>query len=105
MAVLRWIIVALVLVAFARAHLREDWPKLKARPWLMILCGGTGGGLFGTLRYVALRSTTALNRGVVGSVAPALIVGASWLLFRERLTPLQLAGVLVSLSGTLVVVS
>ncbi len=43
--------------------------------------------------------------GVVGSVAPAFIVAASWLLFRERLAPLQLCGVLVSLSGVLAIVS
>jgi drug/metabolite transporter (DMT)-like permease len=105
MAVLRWLIVALVLAPFARVHFSRDWPALKASPWLMLLFGLTGGGLFGTLQYVALQYTTALNMGVVGSVAPAFIVGASWLLFRERLAPLQLAGVLVSLSGTLAIVT
>jgi len=105
MAVLRWIIVALVLLPFARAHLGRDWPAIKASPWLMLLFGLTGGGLFGTLQYVALQYTSALNMGVVGSVAPAFIVGASWLLFRERLAPLQLAGVLVSLSGVLAIVT
>jgi drug/metabolite transporter (DMT)-like permease len=105
MGVLRWIIVALVLAPFAHPHLREDWPKLKAQPWMTILFGVTGGGLFGTLQYVALQYTTALNMGVVGSVAPAFIVAASWLLFRERLAPVQLAGVLISLSGTLAIVS
>jgi drug/metabolite transporter (DMT)-like permease len=105
MAVMRWIIVALVILPFACAHLRADWPKLKANPWLMVLFGITGGGAFGTLQFVALHFTTALNMGVVGSVAPAFIVAASWLLFRERLAPLQLAGVLVSLSGVLAIVS
>jgi drug/metabolite transporter (DMT)-like permease len=71
----------------------------------MLLFAITGGGAFGTLQFVALHFTTALNMGVVGSVAPAFIVAASWLLFRERLSPLQLAGVLVSLSGVLAIVS
>ena len=105
MAVVRWIIVALVVLPFAWAHLRADRPRLNARPWLMVLFGITGGGAFGTLQFVALHYTTALNMGVVGSVAPAFIVAASWLLFRERLSPLQLAGVLVSLSGVLAIVS
>jgi drug/metabolite transporter (DMT)-like permease len=105
MAVLRWIIVALVVLPFAGAHLRADWPRIRAHPWLMVLFAVTGGGAFGTLQFVALHFTTALNMGVVGSVAPAFIVAASWLLFRERLSPLQLAGVLVSLSGVLAIVS
>jgi drug/metabolite transporter (DMT)-like permease len=105
MGVLRWVIVTLVLLPLARPHLKGDWPKLKASRWMMILFGLTGGGAFGTLQYVALNYTTALNMGVVGSVAPALIVGMSWLLFRERLAPVQLLGVLVSLCGVLAIVS
>jgi drug/metabolite transporter (DMT)-like permease len=105
MAVLRWIIVALVVLPFALPHLRADWPRLRRKPGLMLLFAITGGGAFGTLQYVALHFTTALNMGVVGSVAPAFIVAASWLLFRERLAPLQLVGVLVSLAGVLAIVS
>jgi drug/metabolite transporter (DMT)-like permease len=71
----------------------------------MILFALTGGAAFGTLQYVALQYTTALNMGVVGSVAPAFIVAATWLLFRDRLSPAQLCGVMISLSGVLVIVS
>jgi drug/metabolite transporter (DMT)-like permease len=105
LAVLRWILVLLVVLPFALPRLRADWPKLKGNPGLMILFAITGGGAFGTLQFVALHFTTALNMGVVGSVAPAFIVAASWILFRERLSPLQLLGVLVSLSGVLAIVS
>jgi drug/metabolite transporter (DMT)-like permease len=105
LAVLRWILVFLVVLPFALPHLRADWPKLRGNPGLMILFAITGGGAFGTLQFVALHFTTALNMGVVGSVAPAFIVAASWLLFRERLSRLQLLGVLVSLSGVLAIVS
>jgi drug/metabolite transporter (DMT)-like permease len=105
MAVVRWIIVALLVLPFAWPHLKADWPRLKAHPWLMVLFAITGGGAFGTLQFVALHYTTALNMGVVGSVAPAFIVAASWLLWRERLSAVQLAGVLISLSGTLAIVS
>lgn len=105
LAVARWILVTLLVLPLALRHLRADWPKLKRHAWLMILFALTGGAAFGTLQYVALQYTTALNMGVVGSVAPAFIVGASWLLFRDRLSPLQLGGVLTSLSGVLVIVS
>jgi drug/metabolite transporter (DMT)-like permease len=105
LAVVRWILVALVVLPFALVHLRDDWPKLKRSSGLMMLFAVTGGGAFGTLQFVALHFTTALNMGVVGSVAPAFIVAASWVLFRDRLSGLQLFGVLVSLSGVLAIVS
>lgn len=105
LAVVRWIVVALVVLPFALANLRTDWPRLKSNRRTMLLLAITGGGAFGTLQFVALHFTTALNMGVVGSVAPAFIVAASWLLFRDRLSPLQLLGVLVSLSGVVAIVS
>lgn len=105
LGVLRWTVVALAVLPFARPYLAADWPRLRASPWLMALFGVMGGGAFGTLQFVALHFTTALNMGVVGSVSPAFIVAMSWVLFRDRLAPLQLLGVLVSLSGVLAIVS
>ena len=105
LAVARWIVVALVVLPFALVHLRSDWAHMRRAPWLMVLFAVTGGGVFGTLQFAALHFTTALNMGVVGSVAPAFIVAASFILFRERLTVLQLLGVLVSLSGVVAIVS
>jgi drug/metabolite transporter (DMT)-like permease len=105
LAVVRWAVVALVVLPFALANVRSDWPKLKRNGGLMLLFAITGGGAFGTLQFVALHFTTALNMGVVGSVAPAFIVAASWILFGDRLGPLQLFGVLVSLSGVVAIVS
>jgi len=105
LAVARWIIVVLAVLPFALVHLRADWREIKRRPGLMVLFAVTGGGAFGTLQFTALHFTTALNMGVVGSVAPAFIVAASFILFRDRLTAAQLFGVLVSLSGVVAIVS
>jgi drug/metabolite transporter (DMT)-like permease len=101
----RWIVVAALVAPFALVHARRDWPRLKANRHLILLFSITGGGLFGTLQFVALHFTTALNMGLVGSVAPAFIVAASWILFRDRLTLVQTLGVAVSLSGVLAIVS
>jgi drug/metabolite transporter (DMT)-like permease len=105
LGVARWILVALIVLPFAQPHLKADWAVLKRRPGIMLLLATTGGAAFATLQFVALQYTTALNMGVVGSVAPAFIVAASWVLFRDRLSILQLTGVLISLSGVLAIVT
>jgi drug/metabolite transporter (DMT)-like permease len=105
LAVVRWIVIVVVVLPFALPHLKADLAKLRRRAGIMLLLAATGGGAFGTLQFVALHFTTALNMGVVGSVAPAFIVAASWLLFRDRLSSLQLLGVAISLTGVLVIVS
>jgi drug/metabolite transporter (DMT)-like permease len=105
LGVVRWILVLLLTGALAFPRIVEDWPRLKAKAGVMTLLGLVGGTAFGTLQYVALQYTTALNMGVVGSIAPAFIVAASYLLFRDGLGPIQLCGVVISLTGVLAIVT
>lgn len=105
LSVVRWCIVALILAVTAHAQIAVDWPKLKANLWVLMLLSIAGAAVFGTLQFVALQYTTALNMGVVGSVAPAFIVGASFLLFGDRMRPVQLLGIAISLSGVLAIVT
>ncbi len=104
LSTVRWAIVFLIVCALAWPQIRRDWPRLKAKAGVMVFLGLTGGAAFGGLQFVALQYTSALNMGVVGSVAPAFIVAASYLLFRDGLGPVQLLGVLVSLAGVLAIV-
>lgn len=101
----RWLLGAVLLLPFAWRHVACDWPLVR-RDWkiLLFLCL-MGGTLFGALQYVGLQYTTALNVSVLNSLAPVLIVAAGALAFRDRLTPLQIAGIATSLCGVLVIVS
>jgi drug/metabolite transporter (DMT)-like permease len=105
LSLLRWTAVLVMLGPVAMAYLREDWPKLRAKTGVMAFLALIGGCAFGTLQYVALQYTTAINMGVVGSVAPALIVAASFVLFGDRLGPIQLTGVGISMLGVLAIVT
>lgn len=105
LAVVRWIVVLAIVCLFAFGHIRRDWPKLKEKAGVMIFLSLTGGGAFGTLQFVALQYTTAINMGVVGSVAPAFIVAASFILFGDRMGFTQLTGVGISLIGVLAIVT
>jgi drug/metabolite transporter (DMT)-like permease len=101
----RWVVVFLVVSVFAWPQILADLPKLRAKAGVMTFLALTGGAAFGTLQFVALQYTTALNMGVVSSVSPAFIVAASYLLFRDGLGPMQLFGVLVSLTGVLAILT
>jgi drug/metabolite transporter (DMT)-like permease len=101
----RWVVVFLLVIIFAWPQIRADWSKLEAKAGTLTFLALVGGTAFGTLQFVALQYTTALNMGVVGSVSPAFIVAASYLLFRDRLGPSQLFGVGVSLVGVLAIVT
>ena len=105
LSLVRWLLVALVIAVGAGRHVIRDWPVLRQRLPLMLFLALMGGSIFGTMQYVTLQYTTALNMGVVGSISPVFIVAASWLLFGDRLGALQLLGVGVSLTGVLAIMS
>ena len=101
----RWLLVALVLAPIVSKSWRQEWSAIAERPWTMVFLALTGGAMFGTLQFVALNYTAAINVAVINSVAPALIVLASFLIFGDRLSRLQLAGVAISLLGVLTIVA
>jgi drug/metabolite transporter (DMT)-like permease len=103
--VLRWLLVIVLVGLFAARTIRRDWPVLRQHWRLLAALGASGGGIFGTLQYVGLQYTSVVNMGVLNSVAPGLIVLASFLAFRDPIRPLQVFGIALSLTGVLAMVS
>jgi drug/metabolite transporter (DMT)-like permease len=105
LAVLRWLITVLVLWPFAAPYIRRDWPALRAGWRPLVLLALAGGGIFGTLQFVALAMTSALNVAVFNSVVPVCILIANLLIFAERVSGRQGLGIFVSLGGVLVIIA
>lgn len=102
---IRWIVPALILSPFAWPYLRRDWPEIR-RTWpALTVLAIVGGAIFGTLQYVGLQYTTAMNVSVLNSVAPVFIVCAGWLLFSDRVGAAQAAGIAISFFGVLAIIS
>jgi drug/metabolite transporter (DMT)-like permease len=101
----RWVIALLILLPFAWPHLKKDWPVLRSRWPIMLLFGCVGIGAFNTLLYSGLQYTTALNAVILHAAQPAMIIIVGMLLFRDPLSRWQFFGVLLSLSGVLMIVS
>ncbi|CAO3416596.1 DMT family transporter [Azospirillum doebereinerae] len=101
----RWVLGTLIVLPFAWTHLRRDLPALRASWKPVLLLGTLGIGMFNTFQYIALNSTTALNAVMLQSSMPVMIVLMSFLLFGDRVRPLQGAGIVVSLAGATTLVS
>ena len=104
-SVMRWLIPGLVLVPFLWPQLKQDWPVIRAHWRILLWLGLTGGALFTALQYVGLQYTAALNVSVLNSLVPVLIIAASGALFGERVTPMQLGGIVLSSLGVLVIIT
>jgi drug/metabolite transporter (DMT)-like permease len=105
MTFLRWFFALLILAPFAWPHLRRDWPIVRRHWRTLVFLGAIGVGTHNALAYLGLNYTTATNGVILNSFIPVMIVALSRVFLRERLTPLQLAGVGVSLAGVLTILS
>src|SRR4051812_27964350 len=100
---LRWSLAFLIILPFAWKHLARDWPAIRPHLGIMIFLSVIGIGAFNTLQYWALEHTQALNTLLLQSAGPLIVAVWSLLLFGVRLTLAQTFGVLLSLSGVLVI--
>ncbi|MDB5934870.1 MAG: EamA family transporter [Massilia sp.] len=101
---LRWSIALLILLPLGRAMLRagsglwQDWRRYS-------LLGLLGIGLYNSLQYLALQTSTPINVTLVAAGMPVwmLLIGA--LFFGVPARPRQLAGAALSIAGVLLVLS
>src|SRR5256885_3494868 len=103
LAFLRWTIAFALLLPFAWKHLVRDWPAIRGKLGVMIVVSVTGIGMFNTLQYWALEHTQALNTLLLQSAGPLIVAVWSLILLGVRLTLAQAIGVVLSLTGVLVI--
>ncbi|MEO8306057.1 MAG: DMT family transporter [Betaproteobacteria bacterium] len=105
MTFFRWFAAVLMLAPFAWPHLRREWPIVRRNWKVMVFLGVVGVGMHNALAYLGLNYTTATNGLILNSFIPVMIIAMSWIFLHERLSPLQLVGVGVSLAGVLAILS
>ncbi|WP_142847408.1 DMT family transporter [Telmatospirillum sp. J64-1] len=101
----RWMLALLIVAPIGLPRVLAQREAVR-RHWLtLLLFGATSVGAYNTFLYIALHSTTAINAMLVNSAMPVLIVALSWLWLGEALSLRQWGGVLLSLSGVVLVIT
>jgi drug/metabolite transporter (DMT)-like permease len=101
----RWAIAVAVLAPFAAPLLLAKRAALARHAGILALLALVGVALFQSLVYLGLRSTSAINAVLLNSSAPLFMLLCSWILERERATPRQVIGMLISLAGIVVILT
>ncbi|WP_380873779.1 multidrug DMT transporter permease [Sphingomonas sp. DBB INV C78] len=104
LAFVRWAVALLILLPFAWADLRRDLPALRAGWKPVLLLGLVGVAGFNGFLYWGLGYTTATNGLLLQAAIPALVLGFNAIFFRDRAGPWQIAGVILSTAGVLLVI-
>jgi drug/metabolite transporter (DMT)-like permease len=100
----RWAVAALLVVGPAWPHLRRDWPVVRQSRAILTLLAALGVAVFNTLVYAGLQHTIALNAFLMQTTMPVLIVGLSFVLFRDRIRGAQGAGIGFALLGAVAII-
>jgi drug/metabolite transporter (DMT)-like permease len=99
---LRWSIALLILLPLGRAALRpENGVLANWRRYSML--GLVGIGLYNSLQYLALQSSTPINVTLVASGLPVWMLLVGRLFFQVPVRGRQIAGAVLSIAGVLVV--
>ncbi len=101
---LRWVIAFAILLPLGAWVLRRSggmWPHWRR----FALLGLLGVGLYNTLQYLALQTSTPLNVTLVASSMPLWMLALGALFFDAKVTRKQLLGAVFSIAGVAVVLA
>ncbi|WEK04943.1 MAG: DMT family transporter [Candidatus Devosia phytovorans] len=89
------------ILPFSWRFLSADWPVIR-RTWLLLMAyGAIGYALFNALLYIGLSTTSGVNAAIVQGSLPLMILAANFMVFRARVWPLQVLGMIVAIIGVL----
>jgi drug/metabolite transporter (DMT)-like permease len=105
LAVGRWTLAALILLPIVGKALWSSRDAMRREFGDLLILGALGMGVCGAVLYMGAAATSATNMGLIFSATPVVTIVVAWLLYRETMTPVQIAGVAVSLSGVIVIIA
>ncbi|RMF95282.1 MAG: DMT family transporter [Gammaproteobacteria bacterium] len=100
----RWLGAGALLWPLVWRRLPRSQPVYRRHWRVFLLLGALMIGCT-SLFVVMLQFTTAINLSLINSLQPTMTVLLSWLLLRQRLRPLQAAGILLGVAGVIVMVA
>ena len=95
----RWLLALIILLPFTYSRILKDINYYKNNLPLMTIIAILGVTIFNSFTYISLQTTMVINSTLMASVAPVMMIGFSWIIFRTKTTKLQLAGIVLSVLG------
>jgi len=100
----RWTIAFVLLLPFTWRTARQDWSQVVKSWKLMSGLSILGISVFNTMLYTAVHTTTAINGAMIQTTMPAVIILATLVMFKEKVTRLQILGVAICIIGAFIVI-
>jgi drug/metabolite transporter (DMT)-like permease len=103
LVLLRWVMVLAVLWPLYGGEVRAHWPQIRPRLGKIVSMAFVGFTGFNVLYYMAAHTTSAINIGILQGSIPVAVLAGAFLMHGTRVTLVQIAGVLITSVGVIVV--
>jgi drug/metabolite transporter (DMT)-like permease len=100
---LRWLMVLAVMWPLYGGEVRAHWGEVRPQLGRIVVVAFLGLTGFNALFYVAAHTTTAVNMGILQGSVPVIVLAGAFLAYGTRARPVQIAGVLTTAAGVVVV--
>ncbi|MCB4205511.1 DMT family transporter, partial [Deferribacterales bacterium Es71-Z0220] len=101
----RWTLAGIILAPFVLKKFIDNWDIVKQHTKYLLAVSFLGVTTFNALVYLAMHYTTAVNAVLVNSFTPVIIFIFSALIYKEKITLMQLLGIIVSISGVFTIMT
>lgn len=99
LTILRWTGALLAVLPFAVPQLRRDGATVRRTLPLLLFYGAVGYTTFNILLYVSVYFTSGVNVSIEQAGVNIFVMLGNFILFRVRVRPLQIVGVLLTIAG------
>ncbi|MCJ8324377.1 MAG: DMT family transporter [Rhizobiales bacterium] len=104
LAFIRWGIAVIILTPFALKFVKADWQKIKQHWFIITVLAISGISIYNTFVYIGVKDTTAINAVLTTSLAPVFVYIWSFVLFRQKISLLQMVAIIFSLCGIMFII-
>jgi len=101
----RWFLVFLILLLFNFFYLKKNYFKIKKDFKKLFFLGSIGCGVCSIFPYIAGKTTTIVNMGIIYTSSPIFIILISNFFFKEKINNFTLFGLISCLMGVLVIIT
>ena len=100
----RWTLVFIILSIFNFYFLKDKLRSIKKEFFKLFFLGAMGCGVCGAFPFLAGKTTTIVNMGIIYTSSPIFIILISSLFFREKINYLKIIGLISCLAGVFIII-
>ncbi len=100
----RWFFCFVILLPFTFIYLKKNFRDYQEELSKLFILGFLGCGICGAFPFIAGQTTTIVNMGIIYTSSPIFIILISSIYFKEKLSAIQLGGILICLLGVVLII-